>query len=152
MSTVVRPGWLDALVDRVEDDGDIGLVGAKLVYPDGRLHEAGGIVWRNGSGSNYGRGDDPDSPAYSFPATWITVLEPVFWFRRESSMLSAAWTPATSPPTTRMPTSLSRCANWVTGSCTSPDLSYATSRERPPGSMRSQASTVSKRLIGRYSG
>ena len=65
--TVVRPGWLDALVDRAEDDGDIGLVGAKLVYPDGRLQEAGGIIWRNGSGWNYGRGDDPDSPTFSFP-------------------------------------------------------------------------------------
>ena len=65
--TVVRPGWLDALVDRAEDDGDIGLVGAKLVHPDGRLQEAGGIVFRNGSSWNYGRGDDPDSPAYSFP-------------------------------------------------------------------------------------
>jgi hypothetical protein len=65
--TVVRPGWLDALVERAEDDADVGLVGAKLVFPDGRLQEAGGIVWRNGSAWHYGRGDNPDSPAYGFP-------------------------------------------------------------------------------------
>ena len=124
--TVVRPGWLDALVDRAEDDGDIGLVGAKLVYPDGRLQEAGGIIWRNGSGWNYGRGDDPDSPTFSFPRDVDYCSGACLLVRRESSTRSVAWTPATFPPTTRMPTSLSRRANWVTGWCTSPDLSYAT--------------------------
>jgi len=64
--TVVRPGWLDALVETAEFEDDVGVVGAKLVYPDGRLQEAGGIIWRDGSGWNYGRGADPDDPAFNF--------------------------------------------------------------------------------------
>ena len=39
--TVVRPGWLDALVDRAEDDGDIGARGRKARLP-GRTSPRGG--------------------------------------------------------------------------------------------------------------
>lgn len=64
--TEVRPGWLDALVSTVESDPRIGVVGAKLVYPDGRLQEAGGIIWSDASGHNYGRDQDPADPRYDF--------------------------------------------------------------------------------------
>ncbi|MBA2744176.1 MAG: glycosyltransferase, partial [Chthoniobacterales bacterium] len=49
-----------------EQRPDAGLVGAKLVFPDGRLQEAGGIMWRNASGVNYGKGDDADKPQYNY--------------------------------------------------------------------------------------
>ena len=63
--TEVRPGFLDALV-RLLDDKSVGVVGSKLVYPDGRLQEAGGIIFRDGTGWNYGRGESPSRFEYAF--------------------------------------------------------------------------------------
>ena len=64
--TEPQPGWLEALLAIAERDPATGAVGAKLVYPDGRLQEAGGIVFADASGWNYGRGGDPDDPRYTF--------------------------------------------------------------------------------------
>ncbi len=64
--TVVRPGWLDELVETFNCIPQAGLVGSKLIYPDGRLQEAGGIIWSDGSGWNYGRLQDPNRPEFSY--------------------------------------------------------------------------------------
>ncbi len=64
--TAVGDHWLDALLDTFDTQADAGLVGAKLVYPSGELQEAGGIVFADGSGWNYGRNDDPNKPEYNF--------------------------------------------------------------------------------------
>ena len=64
--TIVTKGWLQALLRTFEIDGKTGLVGCKLIYPDGRLQEAGGICWKDGSAWNYGRLDDPNKPEYNY--------------------------------------------------------------------------------------
>lgn len=64
--TVPQPGWLDALLATFDADPDAGLVGAQLLYPDGRLQEAGGVVFRDGNAWNYGRFGSPDDPRYAY--------------------------------------------------------------------------------------
>lgn len=64
--TQVRPDWLSSLVELIESDEKIGMVGSKLVYPDGSLQEAGGIIWKDASGWNYGRNDDASKPEYNY--------------------------------------------------------------------------------------
>ena len=64
--TLVKAGWLAALLDTFAEELDAGIVGSKLVYPDGRLQEAGGIIWQDASGWNYGKFDDPQKPEYNY--------------------------------------------------------------------------------------
>lgn len=64
--TQVQPGWLDALVATFADVDDAGIVGSRLIYPDGRQQEAGAILFRDGSAWNYGHLDDPYKPEYSY--------------------------------------------------------------------------------------
>jgi GT2 family glycosyltransferase/glycosyltransferase involved in cell wall biosynthesis len=64
--TEVQPGWLDALLATYEQFPGTGLAGSMLVYPDGRLQEAGGLVFADGSAANYGRFEDPAHPLYGF--------------------------------------------------------------------------------------
>ncbi|MFC7302025.1 glycosyltransferase [Cognatiluteimonas weifangensis] len=64
--TVPQPGWLDALLGTFAAHPDAGLVGVQLLYPDGRLQEAGGVVFADGSSWNYGRFDSPHDPRYGY--------------------------------------------------------------------------------------
>ena len=64
--TTVTQGWLASLLETFRLEPTAGLVGSKLVYPDGRLQEAGGIIWRDGSGWNRGKFQDPRKPEYNY--------------------------------------------------------------------------------------
>ena len=58
--------WLDELLAVFRNNDGVGLAGAKLIYGDGKLQEAGGIVWETGDPWNYGRGANPHEPRFSY--------------------------------------------------------------------------------------
>ncbi len=64
--TELQPGAIDTLVDLLEARPDAGMAGSKLLFPDGRLQEAGGIVWDDASAWNLGRGHDPSRPEFNY--------------------------------------------------------------------------------------
>ena len=64
--TAFTPGWLSGLVTCLDREPEVGVVGPMLLYGDGRLQEAGGIIWNDASGWNYGRMDDPGKPEFNY--------------------------------------------------------------------------------------
>jgi O-antigen biosynthesis protein len=42
----VKAGWLDAMLDRI-DDGGVGIVGSQLIYPNGAISHAGMVLNRD---------------------------------------------------------------------------------------------------------
>jgi len=64
--TEVTPNWLDELLWPFEHFDGVGLTGAKLVYADGTLQEAGGIVWGSGNPWNYGRNGNAHEPRFNY--------------------------------------------------------------------------------------
>lgn len=81
--TQVQPGWLPPLVKILDEHADIGMTGSKLVYPDGRLQEAGGIFWWDGSAWNYGHGEDPDAPEFNYVKDVDYISGAAIMIRRE---------------------------------------------------------------------
>lgn len=64
--TQVTPDWLDALLRCFSENPDCGIAGSRLVYPDGRLQEAGALVFADGSCWNTGRFEPRDAPAFGY--------------------------------------------------------------------------------------
>jgi GT2 family glycosyltransferase len=64
--TAVCPDWLPPLVEVLETRESAGIVGPRLLFPNGKLQEAGAIMWRDGSAWNFGRMDDPEKPDYCY--------------------------------------------------------------------------------------
>ena len=96
--TEVTVGWLDSLSFVFNTFQDVGMVGSKLIYPDGRLQEAGGIVWGNGKPWNIGNLANADDPRYSYTrqADYLSgaafMISAKVW--REIGMFSSEYIPA----------------------------------------------------------
>ena len=64
--TEVTSGWIDQALDTFKCYEGVGAVGCKLIYPDGSLQEAGGLVWEGGVPWNYGKHDNASHPRYNY--------------------------------------------------------------------------------------
>jgi GT2 family glycosyltransferase len=57
---------LNVAINKLSTEKDLGILGGKLIRPDGLLQEAGSITWKDGSTSGYGVGQDPSLPEFNF--------------------------------------------------------------------------------------
>lgn len=62
----VLPGTLAAALAAARSGDDVGAVGGRIILLDGRLQEAGSVVWKDGSCLGYGRGEAPNAPAFMY--------------------------------------------------------------------------------------
>jgi len=51
---MVQDGWLEPMVETLNRQSKIGIVGAQVFYPDGRLQESGSTVWRDATTTRVG--------------------------------------------------------------------------------------------------
>jgi GT2 family glycosyltransferase len=82
----MSPDWLTAMLE-LSEQPDVGAVGAKLHYFDGRVQHVGIAVGINGTAAQIFRGADPDHPGYCGRALTIhecaAVTGACFMTRRE---------------------------------------------------------------------
>ncbi len=64
--TQVTSGWMDALRRCFAERAQCGIAGSRLVYPDGRLQEAGALVFADGGGWNLGRFESRNATPYRY--------------------------------------------------------------------------------------
>ncbi|WHT19593.1 glycosyltransferase [Crossiella sp. CA-258035] len=69
----VTPGWLEPLLARLDSTPEAAAVGSVLVFPDGRLQEAGSIIGGDGWSRGLGDGDADLSPLYPRSADYSSA-------------------------------------------------------------------------------
>jgi len=75
--TVPLAGWLEPLIRTFSLFPQVGAVGGKLLFPDGRLQEAGGILFSDASACHFGRGE-------------ANAMAPLFDYVRQVDYVSGA--------------------------------------------------------------
>jgi O-antigen biosynthesis protein len=92
----VSEGWLQPLLDALAGER-VGAAVSQLRYPDETLAEAGGVIWRNGLGSNYGRGDSPANWRYRTPRDIDYGSAASLMVRRDAFEKAEAFSPSFEP-------------------------------------------------------
>lgn len=64
--TKIQKNCIESLLEIIESDENIGIVGSKLIYPNETLQEAGGIIWKNASVSSYGKFGNPTDSEFNY--------------------------------------------------------------------------------------
>lgn len=80
--TTVRQNWLAPMVAVMNDDARVGVVGCKLLNPDGSVQEAGGIIYSTGWGDPFGAGDVATRGCYNYARDVDVVTGACFIVRR----------------------------------------------------------------------
>lgn len=86
LAAPAEPGayWLDELRLVFDLFDSVGMAGAKLLQPNGRLHEAGGIVWTSGHCQPIGRNANPEHPQVNYARQADYVSSAAFMIRRST--------------------------------------------------------------------
>src|SRR5207302_5123515 len=82
--TVPWSGWLDALVRYAESHPQAGLVGSKMLYPDGTIQHAGIVIDQDGHPRHIYVGFPGDHPAVNKSRRMQMVTGGCFLIHREA--------------------------------------------------------------------
>ncbi len=91
------PGAIDRLLAALDTDAGVAAAGAKIVYPDGRLQEAGCFLRPDGESGMVGLFADPADPEFSFDRDVTYCSGAALLLRRSAvggTLFDAAFAPA----------------------------------------------------------
>lgn len=82
--TLLRPQWLEPMLEILEARADVGIVGNKHIYPESnKLHHAGICFHSDYSNSHYLVGVEPDDPRVNFEREFQSVNGACFAIRKD---------------------------------------------------------------------
>lgn len=84
--TIVRPGWLEPMLDVLRREPRVAVVGPKLLYPDGTIQHAGMVIADAPAPVSPGhvyRGRSKDFPAANIPRDYQAVTGACMLVRRD---------------------------------------------------------------------